>query len=222
MYTAGMCIPIAERYGGEPLELSANISPFGIPERRQSRPCTGRSMDCARYPDPFCRAARRAIGAAEGVPDGICTAATARRMCSTAWRQCLRPRRALLTAPAFAEYERTLAGADIRFHYLREEEGFAVTERILSDITPETDAVYLCNPNNPTGRTVEPALLRAVAARCAQRRRAPDRGRVLCGLPAGRGAAHAERPAGGRIRPAAAAGVYQDCSRCRGCASAGA
>ena len=27
--------------------------------------------------------------------------------------------------------------------------------------------VYLCNPNNPTGRTVEPALLRAVAARCA-------------------------------------------------------
>ena len=56
----------AERYGGEALDLSANISPFGIP------PAVKRAMrdaveDCTRYPDPFCRAARRAIGAAEGV-----------------------------------------------------------------------------------------------------------------------------------------------------------
>ena len=58
----------AERYGGEPLDLSANISSFGIPER--VRQAMHRAIeDCARYPDPFCRAARRAIGAAEAVPD---------------------------------------------------------------------------------------------------------------------------------------------------------
>ena len=61
----------AERYGGEALDLSANISPFGIP------PAVKRAMrdaveDCTRYPDPFCRAARRAIGAAENIsPDWI-------------------------------------------------------------------------------------------------------------------------------------------------------
>ena len=32
---------------------------------------------------------------------------------------------ALLTAPTFAEYERTLAGAELRFHLLREEERFS-------------------------------------------------------------------------------------------------
>ena len=157
----------AERYGGEALDLSANISPFGIP------PAVKRAMrdaveDCTRYPDPFCRAARRAIGAAEGVdPDwlycGNGAADVLDRLAAV-----LRPKTALLTAPTFAEYERTLAGADIRFHLLREDEGFAVTGRILSDITPETDVVYLCNPNNPTGRTIDPPILHRIAEKCAQ------------------------------------------------------
>ena len=63
---------------------------------------------------------------------------------------------------------RTLAGEALRVHLLREDEGFAVTERILLDITPEIDAVYLCNPNNPTGRTIEPRLLHRVVEKCAQ------------------------------------------------------
>ena len=128
----------------------------------------GAVEDCTRYPDPFCRAARRAIGAAEGVdPDwlycGNGAADVLDRLAAV-----LRPKTALLTAPTFAEYERTLGGADIRFHLLREDEGFAVTERILSDITPEIDAVYLCNPNNPTGRTIDPPLLHRIAEKCAQ------------------------------------------------------
>lgn len=157
----------AEQYGGAPLDLSANINPFGIPEtvKQAMRDAV---EDCTRYPDPFCRAARRAIGAAEGIsPDWIyCGNGAADVLDRLA--AALRPKTALLTAPTFAEYERTLAGADIRFHLLRESEGFAVTERILSDIMPEIDAVYLCNPNNPTGRTIQPRLLRGIAARCEQ------------------------------------------------------
>lgn len=157
----------AEAYGGVPLDLSANISPFGIPETVKQA-MHDAVEDCTRYPDPFCRAARRAIGAAEGInPDWIyCGNGAADVLDRLA--AVLRPKTALLTAPAFAEYERTLAGAERRFHLLREDEGFAVTERILSDITPEIDAVYLCNPNNPTGRTVEPQLLHRVVEKCAK------------------------------------------------------
>lgn len=157
----------AEAYGGAPLDLSANINPFGIPEtvKQAMRDAV---EDCTRYPDPFCRAARRAIGAAEGVdPDwlycGNGAADVLDRLAAV-----LQPGTALLTAPTFAEYERTLAGTDIRLHLLREDEGFAVTGRILLDITPEIDAVYLCNPNNPTGRTIEPRLLHRVVEKCAQ------------------------------------------------------
>lgn len=157
----------AEAYGGAPLDLSANINPFGIPEKvRQAMHAA--VEDCTRYPDPFCRAARRAIGAAEGIkPDWLyCGSGAADVLDRLA--AVLHPKTALLTAPTFAEYERTLAGADVRFHLLREDEGFAVTERILSDITPKIDVVYLCNPNNPTGRTVEPQLLHRVVEKCAQ------------------------------------------------------
>lgn len=157
----------AEAYGGAPLDLSANINPFGIPETVKQA-MHAAVEDCTRYPDPFCRAARRAIGAAEHIdPDwlycGNGAADVLDRLAAV-----LRPQTALLTAPTFAEYERTLAGAELRFHLLREEEGFAVTERILSDITPEVDAVYLCNPNNPTGRTTAPGVLHRVVEKCAE------------------------------------------------------
>lgn len=157
----------AETHGGKaPLDLSANINPFGVPDTvRQAM--LDAVADCSRYPDPFCRAARRAIGMAEHInPDWLyCGAGAADVLDRLA--AVLRPKTALLMAPTFAEYERTLAGASLRFHTLRPEEDFAVTERVLSDITPELDAVYLCNPNNPTGQPVEPALLREIARRCA-------------------------------------------------------
>lgn len=157
----------AEACGCMPLDLSANINPFGIPETVKQA-MHHAVEDCTRYPDPFCRAARRAIGAAEGVcPDWIyCGNGAADVLDRLA--AVLRPKTALLTAPTFAEYERTLAGADVRFHLLRADEGFAVTERILSDMTPEIDAVYLCNPNNPTGCTIEPPLLHRIVEKCAE------------------------------------------------------
>lgn len=44
-------------YGTPPLDLSANINPFGIPE--SVREAMHRAVDeCTHYPDPFCRAAR--------------------------------------------------------------------------------------------------------------------------------------------------------------------
>lgn len=80
----------------------------------------------------------------------------------------LKPRKVLLTAPTFAEYEHTLSGAEIRVHNLRETDGFALTERILDEISPDLDAVYLCNPNNPTGRTAQPELLREIVRKCTE------------------------------------------------------
>lgn len=157
---------IAE-HGEPPLDLSANINPFGIPDA--VRAAMHRAVDeCVHYPDPFCRAARQAIAAAEGVPAEMIYCGNGAADVLDRLAAVLKPKRVLLTAPTFAEYERTLAGAEIRFHMLREEENFAVTERLLSDISDKLDAVYLCNPNNPTGRTIEPSLLAEIAEKCAK------------------------------------------------------
>ena len=80
----------------------------------------------------------------------------------------LRPRRALITAPAFSEYEEALtaAGCAVTRHPLRRENRFDVDGGLLDVIAPGVELVFLCTPNNPTGRLVDGALLRAAAEQC--------------------------------------------------------
>lgn len=154
-------------FGVQPIDLSANINPFGVPEA--VRAAMHRAVDeCVHYPDPFCRAARQAVAEAEGIPADMVYCGNGAADVLDRLAAVLRPKRVLLTAPTFAEYERTLTGAEIDFHMLRESEDFAVTERLLSDISSKYDAVYLCNPNNPTGRTVQPELMRKIVQKCAE------------------------------------------------------
>lgn len=76
----------------------------------------------------------------------------------------------LLTAPAFAEYEQAaaLVGSRIYFYELKEEDQFQIQEDILGQITPDTDLVFLCEPNNPTGQCTKHSLLTAILERCRE------------------------------------------------------
>ena len=73
-----------------------------------------------------------------------------------------------MTAPTFSEYAEALerVGGQVISFPLREEHGFAVTPEILDAITPDVDLLFLCEPNNPTGRTTEPGLLQAILEKC--------------------------------------------------------
>ena len=99
-----------------------------------------------------------------------------------------------LTAPTFSEYETAFAseGWEIRRHPLRVENGFQLDETILEEIdqhfNPEEtdshsineeinqfsnynegpDVLFLCEPNNPTGVTTDPALLKRILKRCQE------------------------------------------------------
>lgn len=156
-------------YGGVSVELdySVNTNPLGMPEAVK-RAIIDHIDTYERYPDPYCRALRAALSGAEGVPAEqiLCGNGAA----DLIFRLCLarRPKRVLVCAPTFSEYEKAaaLAGAEIVYHTLAEAEGFVLTDRILGDITADVDMVFLCTPNNPTGRLIPGALLRAAAARC--------------------------------------------------------
>ena len=81
-----------------------------------------------------------------------------------------RPRRALVTAPTFAEYETALdtVGCVVEHAMLKVEDGFALGKGFLSAITPETDMVFLCEPNNPTGVTTDRKLLEKIIEKCGE------------------------------------------------------
>ena len=57
----------------------------------------------------------------------------------------------------FPEYERALGtvGAEVQYYRLKEEQDFRIQEDILEQITEDTDMIFLCNPNNPTGQTMK-------------------------------------------------------------------
>ena len=156
-----------EEYGREPLDFSANLCPLGLP--RGVREAAASAIEEAEhYPDSACTKLREALAREYGSP-------AERIVCGTGaaeliWRLCqtLRPGTALLPVPSFSEYERALeaAGCDIQYFPLDPERDFALGEEILAELTPETDALVLCTPNNPTGRTIAPELLRRIWERC--------------------------------------------------------
>ena len=156
-------------FGCDALDFSANVSPLGLPAGVAAA-ITNALPTADRYPDPLCRQLRAALAGAEGVPADwiLCGNGAAELIFRLALA--VRPRRALLPAPTFAEYEAALqtVGCAVQRVFLREENEFAVTEEFIDAVTPETDIVFLCQPNNPTGQVTPPALVERLVRRCAE------------------------------------------------------
>lgn len=156
-------------YEGTLLDVSVNLNPMGTPPQvlRAVSEAMGRVEE---YPDPQCRALRRAIADKDGVsPEQVfCGNGAAEVIFRLALA--LKPKTALLTAPTFSEYEDALTrvGCQCRFHALRQEDSFDVTERILAELAPPVELVMLCSPNNPTGRLIPRELLLTILERCRQ------------------------------------------------------
>ena len=135
----------------------------GRGERHCCRPASRRPL-----PDPLCRALRAKLAPHEGIPAEsiLCGNGAADLIFRLAWAA--KPRTALVTAPTFAEYAAALesAGCAVRRHFLQAEVDFAVTDSILSSITPEVDMVFLCQPNNPTGQLTPLPLVERILRRC--------------------------------------------------------
>jgi threonine-phosphate decarboxylase len=82
----------------------------------------------------------------------------------------IKPRKAVVAAPTFSDYERALkaAGAETRHHRLYEENGFGLTEGMAATIAAERpDLVFVCNPNNPTGCLTSNRVIEGLAKACA-------------------------------------------------------
>ena len=134
------------------LDFSANCNPLGTPEavKRAARESLSHIQQ---YPRVDCGPLRKAIGAYEGVDwqKVVCGNGAAELIFSLC--RAAKPKRALIPAPTFAEYEQALESVDCRVdHFLLEERtGFALPADFAEAIGEDTDMIFLCNPNNPTG-----------------------------------------------------------------------
>ena len=156
-------------FGHDALDFSANVSPLGLPQGVADA-ITAALPTADRYPDPLCRALRADLAGAEGVSADwiLCGNGAADLIFRLALA--LRPRHALLPAPTFAEYAAALdtVGCKVQRFFLQESENFAVTDAFIDAVTPETDLVFLCQPNNPTGQVTPPVLVEKLLHRCTE------------------------------------------------------
>lgn len=151
-----------DRYGdGIALDFSANVSPLGTPK------CVTEAIERGlpelyRYPDPYCRALVQVIARYEGVPGEFILCGNGASELIYAYCEAVRPVRAMELAPTFSEYSLALQrmGCGVVRFALSQEEKFDLQERFLARLAREKiDALFLCNPNNPTGRLIAGGLL---------------------------------------------------------------
>ncbi|MBP2645561.1 MAG: L-threonine-O-3-phosphate decarboxylase, partial [Firmicutes bacterium] len=135
------------------LDFSVNINPLGLSESvRQA--VRGALEEIIYYPDAAAVLLKEAIAEryqvdSVGILAGNGAAELLYVLCHV-----LRPKTVVIPAPTFSEYERAALSAGASIHYvpLCTENGFSLPVGNILKIIPEADLVFLCNPNNPTGR----------------------------------------------------------------------
>ncbi|WP_206460292.1 pyridoxal phosphate-dependent aminotransferase [Anaerovorax sp. IOR16] len=155
--------------GGALLDFSANINPLGLPPAVKNAVALGLE-NCVHYPDPLCRELIRDLARYENVKEEniICGNGAADLIFRLVVAKM--PYKAMVLAPTFAEYEKSLesVGCIVKHHYLKEEDHFRLREDILFALNESIEMLFLCNPNNPTGQLMDPSLLRQILVRCKE------------------------------------------------------
>lgn len=151
------------------IDFSANCNPLGTPEsvKEAIRDSLEHLND---YPRVDCAPLREAISRYEGVADSqvICGNGAAELIFTLC--RAVMPKKALLPAPTFAEYEQALqsVGCQVEQFFLSEKNDFHLEEFFLNLLTESLDMVFLCNPNNPTGMLTDRAFLMKILNRCRE------------------------------------------------------
>ena len=152
------------------LDFSVNTNPLGMPPAVRQLLREETSL-AEQYPDRTAKALRESLAAKWKVPpEQILMGNGASEILMLAGLA-LAPKEVLIPSPSFSGYARAFeaAGSAVRYLPLLPEEQFELTERFFAEISCGTGAAVLCNPNNPTGRAADPALLAETAKHCEER-----------------------------------------------------
>jgi threonine-phosphate decarboxylase len=160
----------AEKCGVDPetlLDFSANINPLGMPATL-GRAIVNNLALAERYPDVEYQALHQALARHHAVPAEWVLAGNGETELIFNLVNWLKPRRALLLTPGFAEYRRALTGVgcQIEDYRLDEDQHWQPDNQLLGALHEQLDCLFLCTPNNPTGQLPDAQLVQQVVARC--------------------------------------------------------
>ena len=137
------------------VDFSASLNPLGMPVQVvRALKVAAASFDA--YPDPLNRDLTAALSECEGVSQERIVVCAGASDAFARIAAVIEPREVLVCSPCYSGYEQAVhvLGPRVAHHSLVASENFDVTERILDYIAPDIDALFLCTPNNPTGRVI--------------------------------------------------------------------
>jgi len=147
----------------EMLDFSVNINPLGIPAGIREKLIAGID-ELVKYPEISGVSAIEKIANDLAVlPENIILGNGAIELIYLFARS-MGPGKALIVQPTFNEYERALKlyGWEGVHHVVKEQDGFIINPEALAAVikNEKPQAVFLCNPNNPTGRVHSNGFIR--------------------------------------------------------------
>ncbi|MCA1961954.1 MAG: cobyric acid synthase [Desulfomonile sp.] len=148
------------------LDFSSNINPLGLPE--WFRPLVASALETVvHYPDPDCTDLIAAGATRYGAAPEQVAAGNGSTEILHLLPRAVSARRAVIPVPSYADYWDAAVAADLDVDAvpLREEDDFALDWEVLESSLGAGDMVFLCQPNNPTGRLEDAFTLRNIATR---------------------------------------------------------
>lgn len=133
------------------LDLSANVSPYGTPASVLK---AIRDTDVSVYPDAHCTELSEALAKREGVRVENVLAGNGSTELIRLAAQAFATKGALIASPTFSEYADACKGLGVPFKEIRstKQTDFVPDfKRWSKPPITNTSAIFLCNPNNPTG-----------------------------------------------------------------------
>ena len=171
------------------LDFSANINPLGAPESVKMA-ITDAIGQIGCYPEMYSDSLRKAIGEKYYIDSSQIICGNGAADVIYRYVYAVRPRKIMVTAPCFAEYEAAFCSLWVDHisekkgiaNHLKTEEAshkiavyplnhrdFCIKEDILEQIEKEKPGViFLCNPNNPTGVLIPSLLLEKILQLCSR------------------------------------------------------
>ena len=167
----GNVFAVARSLGVRPeeiLDFSASINPLGMAPVVKEALLS--SIDrLMHYPDSDAVELSRALAAFHGLDEASVCVSNGSTELIYLLPRLVKGKRALIVAPAFSEYAKALAreGWEIAYLNLAANDGFSLSLQALEERLAEGfDALFLCNPGNPTGKLLPPATVEKVCALC--------------------------------------------------------
>jgi threonine-phosphate decarboxylase len=154
---------------GELLDFSANINPLGISPAVSKR-IVEQLPHIIHYPDAQATDLKAAISTYYRVPTEQIIAGNGAVELLYLLCHMLHPKRVVVPAPTFSEYERAAiaAGAEIDYCFLQETSDFAFELSCVLKAMTAKSIVFLGNPNNPTGGLISREDITRVVAAAAE------------------------------------------------------